>query len=168
LRNKRYNANRTVKNLQAPQKNTLELYFKEKVLYKMEDNGVETPIGGWGASAAPGWTWGFHGTAVANRWLYNDEVPSSATGRVLQFSRPILRKVLVNCVSSSGTCELSLRTHDGNVVNDAEILRVVLNGVTEKVQNVNIPLTSGKQLAVKVVQGECQHPVVGIFLDGLY
>lgn len=168
LRDKTRDARGSVVNLPAPQKNTLELYFKNKILYKMEDNGVETPIGGFGSSASPGFTWGFHGTAVTNKWLFNDEVPSSATGRVIQFSRPTVRKILTNCVSSTGTCRLELVVHDGNATNIEQVSVIVLNGATEKVQDVNIPVESGRQLAVRVIQGQCVNPVVGVLLDGLY
>lgn len=168
LRNKASDSRGSVTNLTAPQKNTLELYFKNKILYKMEDNGVETPIGGFGASASPGFTWGFHGEAVTGKWLFNDEVPSSATGRIIQFSRPTVRKILTNCVSSSATCRLELVVHDGNASNVQQVAVIVLNGDTEKVQDVNIPVTSGKQLAVRVIQGTANNPVVGVLLDGLY
>lgn len=168
LRNKTKDGHGSVTNLPAPQRNTLELYFKEKILYKMEDNGVETPIGGFGASASPGFTWGFHGNTVANKWLFNDEVPSSATGRVIQFSRPTVRKILTNCVSSTVDCRLELVVHDGNATNITQVSVIVLDGVTEKVQNVSIPIESGKQLAVRVIQGSCRNPVVGVLLDGLY
>lgn len=168
LRNKGSDQNGSVINLTAPQKNSIELYFKNKILYKMEANGVETPIGGFGSSASPGFTWGFHGQAVTGKWLFNDEVPSSATGRVMQFARPTVRKILTNCVSSTVDCRLELVVHDGNATNIQQVSVIVLNGVTEKVQDVSIPLVSGKQLAVRVIQGSCENPVVGVLLDGLY
>jgi hypothetical protein len=151
----------------APERNTCEVFIKNKSLYSICDKGIVSPITGVGLSASPGFTWGFKGNAVTGKWLNNDGVPSSATGRLLDFTDPTVRKIQTNVTSSSGTCRLQLLSHDGASANIEAIATIVLDGATEKVQSVNIPITAGKQMAVRVIQGSCVNPVVGVLLDGL-
>lgn len=156
----------------APQKGTLELYFKEKILYKMEDNGVETPIGGFGASASPGFTWGLEGLAEIGDFLKNDTVPSSRTGRLIDFTQATLRKITVNRTNTAA-CRVRIIAHDGGAditlgtPNFDGVALVDLGSLLEKVQNTSIPIESGKQIAVYVESGQADNLVVGLLFDGL-
>lgn len=149
----------------APQKGALELYFKEKILYRMEDNGVETPIGGFGASASPGFTWGRKGTVGTGAYLMNDDVPSNVTGRLVTFARPVIKKILVTNGSVS-TFDITVQEHDGVTYTNLATISVVAD--REAVASLSVPVTSGMQLAVQVTAGTADNPVVGIILDGLY
>lgn len=151
----------------APEKNTCEIFLKNKLFYKMCDNGVVTPIGGLGASASPGFTWGRKGNvSSANAaYLLNDEVPSNVTGRVVVFERPSIRKVLVT-TSTVATCTFTIQEHDG-LGNFTDLLAISLASQRATTQDYSVSVTSGKQLAIKVTSGSCSNPVVGVILDGL-
>lgn len=151
----------------APQRGTCEVFIKNGVMQQICDDGTVKPITGVGTSASPGFTWGFKGNAVTGKWMNNDGVPSSATGRLIEWTQPTVRKIQTNVTSSSGTCRLELVYHDGASSGVTQVAVIVLEGATEKVQNVNISIPSGKQLAVRVIQGSCVNPVVGVLIDGL-
>lgn len=149
----------------APQKNSLELYFKGTRLFKMEDNGVETPIESVGVPASPGFTWGRSGNTNTSTYLQNDTVPSNVTGRLITFSNASIRKVLV-ANSQNSTVTITVQEHDG--VTYTDLASVSLVAERTKQQDFTTPITTGKMLAVKVTAGTCTDPVVGVILDGLY
>jgi len=162
----------------APQRNTLELYFREKVLYRLDDNGVETPIGGFGSSASPGFTWGRWDTvtaslatadAEAGEYLLNDGVPSNRSGRLVPFNRPTIKRILLVVTEDITGVPASFNVQEHNGVTFTDLVTVSIP-VGQKVatHSVNVAVTSGRQLAVRLVAGVAINPVVGIILDGLY
>jgi len=161
---------------QAPQLGTLELYFREKVLYRLEDNGVETPIGGFGSSASPGFTWGRYAQVDATdssphspngEYLLNDGVPSNNSGRLVPFVRPIIKRVLL--VRQDTGAEVKFRVQEHNGVNYKDLTEVgIPAGARTATHSLSIVVTSGRQLAVKIVEGSALRPIVGVILDGLY
>lgn len=162
----------------APQRGSLELYFREKVLFRLEDNGVETPIGGFGSSASPGFTWGRtndvsvpYSVAVDSEeglYLLNDGVPSNRSGRLVPFNRPTIKRILLVVEDPvGGAVQFTVQEHNSLTFTDLVTVSLTA-GQTSATHSVNVPVTSGRQLAVKVVSGSCKNPVVGIILDGLY
>jgi len=166
---------------QAPQFGTLDLYFREKVLFRLEDNGVETPIGGFGASASPGFTWGrvkkvslptpsiIPANSEEGEYLLNDGVPSNRSGRLVPFNRPTIRRILLvaeeNIVTNPAV--FTVQEHNGVTFTDLTSVSLPVGQLTAT-HTLNVAITSGRQLAVKLVSGECKNPVIGIILDGLY
>ena len=150
---------------QAPQSQTLELYFKNKHLFKMEDNGIETPIEALGFSASPGFTWGRSGTVNAGFYLLNDGVVSNTTGRLITFTTANLRKILI-ANENINTFTVVVEERDGFTGTVLATIPVVASRT--KSINLNVPVTPGKELAVKILSGSCKNPVVGVFLDGFF
>lgn len=151
----------------APETNTCEIYIKHNQLYKMCDNGVAAPINATGVSASPGFTWGRKGVVSATNKVYllNDEVPSNITGRIVKFTNPVIRAVQVSNGEPS-TFTITIQEHDGTTF--TSLVSVSLTAQRSKEEDFNIPVTSGKELAVKVTAGSCKNPVVGVILDGLF
>lgn len=148
----------------APQRGAIELYFRERVAYWLDENGVEHPFGGFGLSASPGFTWGRKGNANPGTYLQNDDVPSNVTGRLVTFQNPVIRKILVTNGAIS-TFSIIVQQHDG--VTYTDLTTVTVTADREVVADVNVPVTSGMQLAIKVSSGQANNPVVGIILDGV-
>ena len=151
----------------APPAGGFEFYFREFKPYYLDEKGIEYPFGGLslGFSASPGFTWGRKGTVGIGTYLQNDDVPSNVTGRLIAFSDPVIRKILITNGAVS-TFTLTIQEHDG--VTYTDLTTVTVTADRESVANVNVPVTSGKQLAVKLTAGSANNPVVGIILDGLY
>ena len=149
----------------APPKGALEFYFREDIAYWLDENGIEHPFGGFGASASPGFTWGRKGSAVdTGAYLLNDDVPSNVTGRVITFTDARVIKILVTN-GAVGTFNLTIQEHDGVTYNN--LVTVGLTAQRSAAFTVNVPVTSGKQLAVKITSGQANNPVVGVLLDGV-
>lgn len=148
----------------APQRGSIELYFRERVAYWLDEDGVEHPFGGFGLSASPGFTWGRKGTVNSGTYLQNDDVPSNVTGRLVTFLNPSIKKILVTNGAIS-TFTITVQEHDG--VTFTNLTTVTTTADRETVADVNVPVTSGKQLAIKVTSGSANNPVVGIILDGV-
>lgn len=149
----------------APPKYHCELFFKDGALYQICDDGTVRPIGGLGVSASPGFTWGKSGNVTTNRYLDNDGVPSNRTGRYVFFSNPVLRTVLI---SNEGvnTFDVTIQQHDGTTFTD--VATVSVNAARAKAETVNVALTAGQEIAIKITSGSCKNPVVGLVLDGVF
>ncbi len=150
----------------SPEKNFCEIYIKNGVLFKIDDQGVATPINGLGVSASPGFTWGRRGTiSPPNAYLFNDRVLSHITGRLIKFTDAVLRKVLVTN-SALSTCVFTIQEHDGTTFTDLGTISLVAQ--RSNTVDFAVPITIGKELAIKVTSGSCKNPVVGVILDGLF
>jgi hypothetical protein len=149
----------------APQAGAIEFYFRDRIAYWLDEDGVEHAFGGFGTSASPGFTWGRSGTVGTGVYLLNDNVPSNVSGRVVALTQPTIRKILVTN-GSVGTFTLTIQEHDG--VTYTNLTSVSLSSQRTATFSVEIPVTTGKQLAIKVTSGSADNPVVGVILDGNY
>lgn len=151
----------------APHAGSFEFYFRNIKPYYLDEYGVEHQFAtlGLGVAASPGFTWGRKGTANVGTYLQNDDVPSNVTGRLITFTDPVIRKILVTN-GAVNTFTITVQEHDG--VTYTNLTTVTVTADREAVANVNVPVTSGKQLAVKITAGTANNPVVGIILDGSY
>jgi hypothetical protein len=150
----------------APPKNHCELYFKDAALWKIDGGtGQTSPIGGLGVSASPGFTWGKSGNVNTNQYLDNDGVQSNRTGRLVVFDSPVIRQVLV-ANENANTFDITIQEHDGAVFTD--LVTISLSAQRNKSESFSMPITTGKELAVKVSSGSCKNPVVGVILDGVF
>lgn len=154
----------------APPAGGYEFYFREFIPYYLDEKGIEHPFGGLslGFAASPGFTWGRKNNVHVGQYLQNDDVPSNVTGRLITFDSPTIRKILITAGANVGSdATFIVQEHDGTTFIDLTTA-TILSGNRTAVANVNVPVTSGKQLAVKVSAGTVNNPVVGIVLDGLY
>jgi len=161
----------------APEPRTCELYVKQDDLWLSCGNGKVKRVGAGatGVSASPGFTWGRQGSqdgTVNKPYLLNNEVPSNIAGRAIFFTSPTIRKILVTRgVTPGGTpfpaCTFEVQEHDGSTYTTIASLSLIA-GQRDKEQTFTVPVTSGKELAVRVTSGLCHNPVVGVILDGLY
>lgn len=116
-------------------------------------------------SASPGFTWGRSGNASSGTWLLNDSVPSNKSGRAIFIDDPQLSSLFVRC-ESIDTFDLEVYEHDGTVFTLITTVSIIASRAHDVTFPTPIPLTKGKELAIKLVNGSAKNPVVGCLLGG--
>jgi hypothetical protein len=118
-------------------------------------------------SASPGFTWGSSGNVTNGSWLLNDTVPSNKAGRAIFITNATLEAVFVRCELAS-TFDLEIYEHDGTTFT----LLTTVNVVAARALDFNfvtpVALTTGKELAIKLVNGSAKNPVAGCVLRGSF
>jgi hypothetical protein len=117
-------------------------------------------------SASPGFTWGASGNVTAGSWLVNDTVPSNKAGRSIFLSNATLEYVFVRCEVAT-TLNMEVYEHDGTTY--TLITTVTLTATRAgDFPIASLPLTTGKELAMKLSTGSAKNPVVGCVLRGSF
>jgi hypothetical protein len=119
--------------------------------------GIET-------SASPGFTWGKSGTVTSNTWLWNESVPSNKSGRTIFLSNATLERVFVSNEQTS-SFNLEIYEHDG-VTYTLLTTVSLLAARSTSVDVGSIPLTTGKELAMRLVMGSGKNITAGVLLLG--
>lgn len=127
----------------------------ESVPFDNENNGftsdnVQDAIQEIGASASPGFSFGRSGTLSNNTWLRRPgNVPSNRAGITVSISNPKIVKV--SCSNRNiETYDIRIYEHDGNQVNLTLLGTVSVNSARGGIFDVDIAVTEGKQLAVRL------------------
>lgn len=118
-----------------------------------------------GVSASPGYSWGRSGNASSGTWLNNDEVPSNNTGRTIALINPSIQNISV-ANENINTFDISVYEHEGNSINLTLLVTVNVIASRSAFFQIDIPATSGRQLAVRVTSGSGKNIVVGVQLSG--
>lgn len=115
-------------------------------------------------SASPGFTWGRSGNCTANTWLLNDSVPSNTSGRRNFLTSASIKKIFVS-VELAATFNIGVYEHTGA---GTEVLLHTANVVASRSADftVNIPITTGKELAIRVLTSPCRNPQIGLIIKG--
>ena len=115
-------------------------------------------------SASPGFTWGRSGNTPGNTWLLNESVPSDKTGRVIFLTSAKLEAIFVSNEIVS-TFDIEIYEHDGTTYTLITTISVV--SLRSAIFNTgSLSLTSGKELAMKLVNGSAKNIVIGAILSG--
>ncbi len=118
-------------------------------------------------SASPGFTWGKSGNVTANTWLLNDSVPSNKAGRAIFITDATLEAVFVRC-ELAATFDLEIYEHDGTTFTLIETVNVVASRSEDFIFGTPFSLTTGKELAIKLINGSAKNPVAGCVLRGTF
>lgn len=116
-------------------------------------------------SASPGFTWGKSGNVTSESWLLNDTVPSNKSGRAIFINNPSLEAIFVRCENAS-TFDLEVYEHDSITFTLITTVSVVAARALDVIFPTPLSLTTGKELAVKLVNGSAKNPVAGCILKG--
>lgn len=130
----------------------------EDAIKELNDNAA--------VSASPGFTWGKNGGVSTNTWLTNNEVSSNRTGRTTALLQNPKIVTIFSGSSSLDTYDLSIYEHEGNEINLTLLITVSVSLSRSGVFEVDVPVTSGRQLATRVTSGSAQNLVVGVVLNG--
>lgn len=145
----------------TPFDNSTNGFMSEDVQTAIEElaNTVDT-------SASPGFTWGASGNTTSGTWLINDTVPSNKAGRSIFLTNATLEYVFVRCELAT-TIDIEVYEHDG--VTYTLITTVTLTATRAgDFPIASLPLTTGKELAMKLSSGSAKNPVVGCVLKGSF
>lgn len=147
----------------APQHGAVEFYFRDRVAYWLDETGVEHAFGGFGVTETVTLTWGDTGSISSGSYLLNDGVSSDVAGRLNFLTLAKVKHIFVTNGAAS-TFDITVQEHDGITYTD--IVTVSLSSQRSAAFPVDVVVTPGKQLAIKITSGTASSPVVGVLLSG--
>jgi len=118
-----------------------------------------------GASASPGASWGQGGNISSGTFLANEGVPSNKSGRTIFLSNATIKKLFTSS-ETLDTYTLQIYQHDGDEINLTLLGSVSVVAARTGSFTLNISVTTGKQLAIKLSSGSAKNIVVGAILKG--
>lgn len=118
-----------------------------------------------GASASPGFSFGRSNSVFASTWLTNEGVPSNRAGRYVPIANPTITQLFTSN-ENINTYTLTFYEHDGDSVNLTQIATLTVTNSRGASLDVDIPVTQGRQLAVRLTSGNARNVVAGIILKG--
>lgn len=121
-------------------------------------------------SASPGFTWGKSGSAGPGEYLYNDQVESNKSGRLVPLNNAIVTKFFVNNTKNTGTRKLQLvRRRPAQTGTWTVIASITLaSGQYANAFDVSASVLLNDELAVRVASGsnDFENAIVGIIING--
>lgn len=112
---------------------------------------------------SPGFTFGRSGKVNSGAYLLNDTVPSNLAGRIVPIVTGELSTVIVNN-ELVNTFDVTVQKKVG--VNLVDIATVNVVNQKIKIETFNgVSLTYGDELAVKISNGSCKQPIIGIIIQ---
>ncbi len=127
---------------------------------------VDGSGGGGSNQSTITFNWARSGVVPAGSWLLNDSIPSNKSGRTLSISSANVVRFF-SASDSLDTYVLELYEHDGNSVNLTYKTNLTVS--SSRIGNsgsISIPVTNGKQLAVKLATGSAKNIICGILPKG--
>lgn len=118
-----------------------------------------------GVSASPGFSWGRSGNLSTNTWLNNDGVSSNRAGRTVNLIDPVITAYSI-ANEDINTFDISFYEHDGDSINLTLVGTVAVIAARSQSGFVNLAITEGKQLAIRITSGSAKNVVVGLQLSG--
>ena len=117
-------------------------------------------------SASPGFSWGRSGNISANTWLQNEGVSSNKSGRAVTFSDANIVRIYTS-TENLNTYTLSVYEHEGDSINLTLLTTLVITASRTGDSGVLlIPVTTGRQVAVRITSGSAKNILVGMNLSG--
>lgn len=113
---------------------------------------------------SPGFTWGRSGNVPSGTWLQNDTVPSNITGRNFPFFNGQLVTI---AVSNEDVTTATVQLYEHDKVTFTLLATLTLTAQRSKEQNfTSVPITKGKELAVRIGSGSVKNIVVQLVIKG--
>lgn len=163
------------------EKNSVELEFTEEYLlisenipYNNTDSGliatdVKTAIdevaNTVATSASPGFSYGRSGNTSSGTYLQNEGVPSNRAGRYIYIQNANIERLFISNESIS-TFTIQIYSHDGDEVNLTLLSSHTVTTSRGGDFIVNVPVATGKQLALFLSAGSAKNIVAGLELSG--
>lgn len=116
-------------------------------------------------SASPGFSFGRSGNVSNNTWLNCEGVPSNRAGRYVYINNAEVTRVFVSN-EDINTFDVRVYTHDGDQINLTTLGTVSVVSSRGGEFTVSYPVPTGKQLALRVVNGSAKNAVAGLELKG--
>lgn len=116
-------------------------------------------------SASPGFGFGKGGNVANNAYLECEGVPSNISGRYVYINNAKVTRVFIS-VQNASTFDIEVFHHDGNETNLTSVGSVSVVASTGGEFGVNWSIPTGKQLAMRIVNGSAKNAVGGLELQG--
>lgn len=117
-------------------------------------------------SASPGFSWGRSGSLSNNTWLQNEGVTSNRSGRTVTFANPTITRLFVS-TENLDTYTITVYEHEGDQINLTALTTLSATASrTADSGSISIPVTQGRQLAIRITSGSARNMVVGMTLAG--
>jgi len=117
-------------------------------------------------SASPGFSWGRSGNISANTWLRNEGVSSNRSGRAVTFNNANIVRIYIS-TENLNTYTLTIYEHEGDSANLTILTTIsVTSSKVGDSGTISVPVTTGRQLAVRLTGGSAKNVVVGKNLSG--
>ena len=116
-------------------------------------------------SASPGFGFGKGGNVSSGSYLECEGVPSNISGRYVYINNAVVTRVFIS-VQNASTFDIEVFSHDGNETNILSLGIVSLIASTGGEFSVNWPVATGKQIAMRIVNGSAKNAVGGLELQG--
>lgn len=128
-------------------------------------NSVQDELNTLDAVALPGFDFGRSGNAAANSWLLNNAVPSNLVGIPVGMSSAFITEVWVGS-ENVDTYDIEIYEHEGDEINLTLLTTVNIVALRTATFSVNVAITTGRQMAVRIVNGNAKNPKVYVLVKG--
>ena len=119
-----------------------------------------------GVSASPGFQFGRSGNVTQGTWLQVvGGVPSNQAGITVALTNPVVTNIYV-ASQDIDTYQIEVFEHEGNEVNLAFLDFIQITASRGGSFSVNISVTEGRQLGVRINNGSAKNLNVGLQLQG--
>lgn len=117
--------------------------------------------------ASPGFVFGYGGNAPNNTWFNNEEVPSNKVGVPVRFSSASIQEINIG-VEDLTNMDVSVYEHDGDEIALTLLttVSIVVGDGRTKTHSVNVPVSTGRQLAIRITSGSSKNPKVTLLIKG--
>lgn len=127
---------------------------------------VQSALEEIGVSSSPSFSFGRSGKVGSGTWLQCETVPSNITGRFIPLNNPKLSDVYVSN-ENVGTYTVEVYEHDGDNTNlTLKYTLTVTSARGNSISNIGVPMTKGKQVAVRIGSGSPKNVVCGLIIKG--
>ena len=128
--------------------------------------GIDELADSISTSASPGFSWGRSGNVSGGTWLLNESVSSNKSGRSVTFNNAEIVRIF-SSTENLNTYTLEIYEHEGDSINLTLLTTLsVSSSRTGDSGTITIPVTTNRQLAIKLSSGSAKNIVVGANLSG--
>lgn len=144
-----------------PADNSVSLLEGEDVQAQLDELATSVAV-----SASPGFSFGKGGNLSSGAWLARPGgVPSNITGIPVGLLEPKIVRISVGS-QNANTYNIGIYEHEGDSVNLTLLTTVSIVASRTEVFEVDVSITSGRQLAARVTSGSVKNPGVDLQLSG--
>lgn len=116
-------------------------------------------------SASPGFSFGRASNVNSGTWLQCETVPSNKAGRYVYIQSPVIKRLFVSSENIS-TFTIEIYEHEGDEINLTLLSSSSITSSRGGVFSLNVSVTTGRQLALKISSGSARNIVAGLELSG--
>ena len=114
-------------------------------------------------SASPAFDYTKSGNVSNNTWLLNGSVPSNKTGKLIFLNDASIKNIFISN-ELANTFDIEAYEHDGTTFTLLTTVSIV--AARSGSFSMDVPLTTGKEIGLKLINGSGKNVVAGLILAG--